>query len=128
MEPLYRILRILSTRKTVEMARQQPQITSKADECLLFSICHFAVFSKGTGWICDDIVRSMMDAEDLYACEIVQTKLPSLYKGRFVLVRDAGYAGAAGAGTSLALVGAYVLAGDIKRHQGDLARGTRSVQ
>ncbi|KAL2839470.1 hypothetical protein BJX68DRAFT_272149 [Aspergillus pseudodeflectus] len=44
-----------------------------------------------------------MVAEHLYAREIVQIKLLSLYKGRFVLFGDAGYAGAAGAGTSLAL-------------------------
>ncbi|KAJ0418633.1 oxidoreductase [Aspergillus carlsbadensis] len=78
---------------------------------------------QGAGWMCDDIIKCMMNSEDFYASEIVQIKLPSLYKGRFVLVGDAGYAGAAGAGTSLALVGAYVLAGEIKRHQGDLAAG-----
>jgi hypothetical protein len=78
---------------------------------------------QGTGWMSDDIIKGMMDAEDFYASEIVQIKLPSLYNGRFVLVGDAGYAGAAGAGTSLALVGAYVLAGEIKRHRGDLTAG-----
>jgi hypothetical protein len=78
---------------------------------------------NGAGWMCDDILKSMLDSKVFYASEIVQIKLPSLYKERFVLVGDAGYAGAAGAGTSLALVGAYVLAGEIKRHQGDLTAG-----
>ncbi|KAJ0418632.1 fungal-specific transcription factor domain-containing protein [Aspergillus carlsbadensis] len=44
-EPLCKILHIPSTRKMVEMAQQQPQLVSKADECILFSIYHFAVFS-----------------------------------------------------------------------------------
>ncbi|KAL3496316.1 oxidoreductase [Aspergillus germanicus] len=78
---------------------------------------------NGAGWMCDDILEAMLDSKDFYASEIVQIKLPSLYNGRFALVGDAGYAGAAGAGTSLALVGAYVLAGEIKRHQGDIAAG-----
>jgi hypothetical protein len=44
-EPLCKILHIPSTRRIVEMAWQQPQFISKADECLIFSIYHFAVFS-----------------------------------------------------------------------------------
>jgi 2-polyprenyl-6-methoxyphenol hydroxylase-like FAD-dependent oxidoreductase len=60
---------------------------------------------------------------------MVQVKVPSLYKGRFVLVGDAGYApGPTGAGTSLALTGAYVLAGEVGRHKGDLAAGLRGYE
>ncbi|KAL3442316.1 fungal-specific transcription factor domain-containing protein [Aspergillus insuetus] len=44
-EPLCKILHIPSTRKMFESARQEPQLTSKADECIIFSIYHFAVFS-----------------------------------------------------------------------------------
>jgi 2-polyprenyl-6-methoxyphenol hydroxylase-like FAD-dependent oxidoreductase len=84
---------------------------------------HISTTYKGAGWMCSDILRGMLDSKDFYASEIIQIKLPSLYNGRFALVGDAGYAGAAGAGTSLALVGAYILAGEIKRHQGDLAPG-----
>ncbi|KAL4945610.1 hypothetical protein BDV06DRAFT_22185 [Aspergillus oleicola] len=81
---------------------------------------------RGAGWKVDDIVNGMMDADDFHATEIIQVHLPRFHAGRnFALVGDAGYAGAAGAGTSLALVGAYVLAGEIKRagvgHGGDLA-------
>ncbi|KAL3456639.1 oxidoreductase [Aspergillus heterothallicus] len=81
---------------------------------------------QGAGWMCDEIIQGMMDTDDFYATEIVKIQLPSLYKGRFVLVGDAGYAGAAGAGTSLALAGAYVLAGEIKRHQSDLTAGLKA--
>jgi len=47
-----------------------------------------------------------MDAKDFYASEIVQVKVPSLFRYGFVLVGDAGYAASlTGGGTSLALAG-----------------------
>jgi hypothetical protein len=44
-EPICKVLHIPSTFKMVEIASQQPEMVSKADECLLFAIYHFAVFS-----------------------------------------------------------------------------------
>lgn len=44
-EPICKVLHIPSTFKMVEKASQQPAMTSKAEECLLFAIYHFAVFS-----------------------------------------------------------------------------------
>ncbi|KAK8127175.1 oxidoreductase [Apiospora sp. TS-2023a] len=80
----------------------------------------------GAGWVCDEAAGLIADADDFYASEMVQVKLPSLYKGRFVLVGDAGYApGPTGTGTSLAMAGAYVLAGEIHRHRGDLGAGLK---
>ena len=84
---------------------------------------------KGAGWKTDEIISGMMESTDFYANEIVQLKPPSLYKGRFVLVGDAGYApGFTGGGTSLAIAGAYVLAGEICKHKGDLAAGLRGYE
>lgn len=61
----------------------------------------------GAGWKMDDILKGMMASEDFYATEIAQVKVPSLHKGRFVLVGDAGYVpGPTGTGTSLAMTGA----------------------
>lgn len=83
----------------------------------------------GAGWKSDDIVKGMMETEDFYASEIVQVKVPSLHKGRFALVGDAGYAaGFTGAGTSLAMSGAYLLAGEVSRHNGDLAAGLKAYE
>ena len=80
---------------------------------------------EGVGWRSDEVVKGMMETADFYASEVVQVKPPSLYKGRLVLVGDAGYApGFTGGGTTLALAGAYVLAGEVgSRHKGDLAAG-----
>ena len=70
-----------------------------------------------------------MEAGDFYANEIIQVKTSSLYKGRFVLVGDAGYApGFTGAGTILAIAGAYMLAGEVGKHKGSLAAGLRGYE
>ncbi|KAK4539864.1 hypothetical protein LTR36_010325 [Oleoguttula mirabilis] len=84
---------------------------------------------RGAGWKSDVILRGMMHSEDFYASEIVQVKIPSFYNERLVLVGDAGYAaGATGGGTSLALTGAYMLAGELSKHPGDLAAGLKGYE
>jgi 2-polyprenyl-6-methoxyphenol hydroxylase-like FAD-dependent oxidoreductase len=84
---------------------------------------------KGVGWKADLIMKDMMDSKDFYASETVQVKVTSLHKGRFALVGDAGYApGFTGTGTTLAMTGAYVLAGEVGKHKGDLAAGLRGYE
>lgn len=79
---------------------------------------------QGSGWRCDELLQGMMASDDFYASEVVQVKVPALHKGRFVLVGDAGYGpGFTGTGTSLAMVGGYILAGEICRHRDDLSAG-----
>lgn len=74
-------------------------------------------------------MKGMMEADDFYASEMVQVKLPRIVKGRFALVGDAGYApGPTGTGTTLALAGAYILAGEIGKHKGDLAAGLKGYE
>ncbi|WWC96442.1 hypothetical protein V866_003310 [Kwoniella sp. B9012] len=85
---------------------------------------------EGSGWRTEEILRGMMNSRsnDFYAGEWVQVKLPRLYssKGNFVLVGDAGYApGPTGAGTSLALTGGYILAGELMSAQKE-GKGTRA--
>ena len=84
---------------------------------------------SGIGWKADDIMKGMMESDGFYASETVQVKVPNLYKGRFVLVGDAGYAaGFTGGGTSLAMGGAYILAGEICKNKGDLAAGLQGYE
>ena len=47
---------------------------------------------EDVGWKSGEILNGMMKSDDLYGSELVQVKVPSLYKGRFVMVGDAGYA------------------------------------
>jgi len=44
-EPICKVLHIPSTGQMVETTSRQPATASKADECLLFAMYHFAVFS-----------------------------------------------------------------------------------
>lgn len=84
---------------------------------------------RNIGWRADEAIENMLKAEDFYTTEFVQVKPPGLYRSRVVLVGDAGYApGPTGTGTSLALAGAYILAGEISRHQGDLAAGLKAYE
>ncbi len=90
---------------------------------------YLAQHYKGAGWRTDEVMQGMMGSEDFYASEVFQVKPPCLYKGRFAMVGDAGYApGPTGAGTSLALAGAYVLAGEVAKHKGDLAAGLKGYE
>lgn len=90
---------------------------------------HVAAHFKNAGWKSDDLVRAMTEAPDFYASEWVQIKLPSLSRGRFTVVGDAGYAaGPTGGGTTLAMTGGYVLAGELLRHAGDIEAGLRSYE
>ncbi|MEV6038306.1 FAD-dependent monooxygenase [Nonomuraea sp. NPDC052116] len=69
----------------------------------------------GVGWEVPALLESVRDAKDFYFDSVTQIHMDRWSKGRVVLVGDAAYCAspAAGQGTSLALVGAYVLAGEL---------------
>ncbi|KAF2847549.1 FAD/NAD(P)-binding domain-containing protein [Plenodomus tracheiphilus IPT5] len=84
---------------------------------------------RGAGWIADQLLDEMMGSDDFYASEIVQIKMPILHKGGVVLVGDSGYAaGPTGGGTSLALMGAYMLAGELSKHKDGIATGMNGYE
>ncbi|CAG1968361.1 hypothetical protein FGSG_03370 [Fusarium graminearum PH-1] len=90
---------------------------------------YIAQHYQGVGWKTDEAMPEMMDSTDFYASETVQVKTPTLHRGRFVLVGDAGYAsGLTGSGTSLALAGAYILAGELQKHGKDIEAGLQSYE
>jgi 2-polyprenyl-6-methoxyphenol hydroxylase-like FAD-dependent oxidoreductase len=69
----------------------------------------------GAGWECDALLTAAQQADDFYFDSFAQVHMPSWSSGRVTLVGDAGYCASplSGMGTSLALVGAYVLAGEL---------------
>lgn len=73
---------------------------------------------ENEGWIVPQMVQALQNADDLYADVVAQIRMPAWSKGRVVLVGDAAYAPSflTGQGTSLAMVGAYVLAGELASH------------
>ncbi|HKP42376.1 FAD-dependent monooxygenase [Mycobacterium sp.] len=72
---------------------------------------HFA----SAGWQCDALLSAAADADDFYFDSFAQVKMPTISQGRVTLLGDAGFCASplSGMGTSLALVGAYVLAGEL---------------
>lgn len=82
---------------------------------------HVADRFQDGGWKSKQILDELDDSEDFYAAELCQVKIPTLYKGRVVLVGDSGYAaGPTGTGTSMCMAGAYILAGELSRHKHDV--------
>lgn len=66
-------------------------------------------------WQVPAVLEAMADARDFYFDELARVRMPRWSAGRIVLLGDAGYCGSplTGMGTAMALVGAYVLAGEI---------------
>jgi hypothetical protein len=67
----------------------------------------------------------MDESEDFYMQEIAQVKMEKWSEGRVALVGDAGYCPSpiSGMGTSLAIIGAYILAGELAACKGDWEKG-----
>jgi 2-polyprenyl-6-methoxyphenol hydroxylase-like FAD-dependent oxidoreductase len=78
----------------------------------------------GGGWEVPRLLEAMWGAYDFYFDTVSQVHMDRWSSGRAVLVGDAAYCPSpmAGVGTSLALVGAYVLAGELKAAGGDHRR------
>lgn len=69
------------------------------------------------GWLIPEIDAAMDRAEDFYFDELARITMPRWTTERIALVGDAGYCGSplSGQGTAMALVGAYILVGEILR-------------
>jgi 2-polyprenyl-6-methoxyphenol hydroxylase-like FAD-dependent oxidoreductase len=84
----------------------------------------------GAGWRVPWLLEQMPRAEDFFFDPISRVTVQRWARGRVVLLGDAGYCGSplAGMGTSLALVGAYVLAGELASAGGDHVRAFAAYQ
>ncbi len=71
----------------------------------------------GVDWEADRVLRGLETTDDLYFDVLRQVKMERWSKGRVVLTGDAAWCATpiAGIGTTLAIVGAYVLAGELSR-------------
>ncbi|MFC8506804.1 FAD-dependent monooxygenase [Streptomyces sp. NPDC057411] len=70
---------------------------------------------EGVGWETPRLLRAMRSAPDFFLDSLGQVRLDSWSRGRVALLGDAAYCASplTGLGTSLSLVGAYVLAGEL---------------
>lgn len=78
----------------------------------------FADLFQGGGWHSDKVVKILKEGADDFYCQYSGfVKMDRWSRGRVTLVGDAGYCCPPnGLGTSVALLGAYVLAGEIGQH------------
>ncbi|WP_410569135.1 FAD-dependent monooxygenase [Amycolatopsis sp. cmx-4-61] len=76
---------------------------------------------RDVGWETPTLLKAMREAPDFYFDSASQIRLDAYSRGRVALVGDAAYCAAplSGMGTSLAIVGAYVLAGELAAAGGD---------
>ncbi|WP_227982111.1 FAD-dependent monooxygenase [Nocardia spumae] len=81
-------------------------------------------------WHAPAILDAMTVADDFYFDELARIDMPTLAAGRVTLVGDAGYCGSpmTGMGTAMALVGAYVLAGEIAADPTDMPAALRRYE
>jgi 2-polyprenyl-6-methoxyphenol hydroxylase-like FAD-dependent oxidoreductase len=75
----------------------------------------------GVGWVADQVIADMRHSTDVFHEELGQVRMDAWSSGRVVLLGDAAWCPSpvSGLGTSTALVGAYVLAGELARAGGD---------
>ncbi|AEM86151.1 FAD-dependent monooxygenase [Streptomyces violaceusniger] len=78
-----------------------------------------ATVFAGAGWEVPGMVNALRDADDLFFDTAGQIRMPHWSSGRVALVGDAAYAPSflTGQGSSLALVGAYMLANALATHR-----------
>jgi 2-polyprenyl-6-methoxyphenol hydroxylase-like FAD-dependent oxidoreductase len=88
-----------------------------------------AVFGD-VGWECPRILESLDGVCDIYFDRVSQIRMDAWTKGRTALVGDAAACVSllAGEGTGLAMMEAYVLAGELHRAKGDHAAAFASYQ
>lgn len=84
----------------------------------------------GAGWEFPRLLEYMQDAPDFYFDATQQVRMDNWSRGRVVLVGDAAYSisPATGQGTTVAMVGAYVLAGELASAKSDLLAGIARYQ
>lgn len=72
---------------------------------------------RDAGWQTERFIQGMKTTENFYCQNVVQVHTDTWYKGRVVLLGDAGYCPSpmSGMGTTACFVGAYVLAGEINK-------------
>ena len=81
-------------------------------------------------WECPEILDALDAAGDVYFDRVSQIRMPRWSSGRTVLLGDAAYCVSllAGQGTALAMLGAYVLAGELAKADGDHASAFRNYE
>ena len=102
------------------IAEEAPQYVASHDRAAQQRYLHSRL--AGLGWECPQILDALDRAQELYVDRVSQIRMNRWTKGRVALVGDAAYAPSllAGQGSALAIIGAYVLAGELARAENPL--------
>lgn len=81
-------------------------------------------------WEISRFLKGMHESDDFYLQLVAQVRLDRWSSGRVAVIGDAGYACSpyAGMGTSVAFIGAYVLAGEISRQPNNIPAALDSYE
>ena len=76
---------------------------------------------QGSGWITEELLKDILETEPVFFDSATQIVMPSWSKGRIAMLGDACACLTllAGQGSHMAMAGAYVLAQELERHDGD---------
>lgn len=90
----------------------------------------FAQRCAGMGWEVPNLLQGLAEASEVYFDSIAQVHLPSYSRGRVCLIGDAAWCATprSGMGTTLAMVGAYVLAHELRTAGDDYAAAFAQYQ
>ena len=85
---------------------------------------------KTEAWQVPKLLELMDQAPDFYFDSVSQIRMDRWSKGRVVLLGDSGYCASpmSGMGTSMAVIGAYILAGELKTANDDHAAAFNSYE
>lgn len=127
-----------------ERKRQVARMALRNDETLVLFICRSELLElpagdsktalrkafAGMGWEVPEMLARLEAVDDLYFDDVSQVRLDSWVDGRVALVGDAGACVSflAGEGTGLAIIEAYVLAGELHRAGPDWRRGLQQYE
>ena len=108
-------------------ADDKPDISAHSTESQKRLLCE--TFG-GDGWEAPEILARLDAADDLYFDAVSQIRMPQWSQGRVALLGDAAYCPSllAGAGSAFAMLGAYVLAGELRDSGGDVERGCAAYE
>jgi 2-polyprenyl-6-methoxyphenol hydroxylase-like FAD-dependent oxidoreductase len=82
------------------------------------------------GWECPSILSALEGADDFYFDAVSQIQMNTWFNGRIALLGDACFAPSllAGQGSALAMMAAYILAGELKNAGGEYRAAFQSYQ
>ncbi|KAL8954747.1 MAG: hypothetical protein Q9183_006952 [Haloplaca sp. 2 TL-2023] len=117
-------LMVLTTDKDLETRQKLDDAVRKGNESFMTLL---EELFKDVGWLAPEVLKGMRQSEDFYCSLFGRVRAPKLQKGRVALLGDAGYA-TPGIGTSLAIIGGYVLAGELLKNDGDVAMAVQGYE